>query len=363
MSETRHNQLRIALQSWLADKIEGASNVEIADFKVPDAGASNETLLFEARYFKDDQAEVQSLVARLQPTEAGVFTEYDLEKQYRTMDCLKGTGIKVPSLIAYEPDSAVLGTPFYVMGRLPGRVIIENPPYHMEGWFKDELSDEQRAQTWANAVDAIAEINRQDWQALGMEFLQRPELGDTPLQQQLKEYRDYLAWVENLSGRTYPLFHTALEWLETNQPANEPTALCWGDAKTANLLVDVSEVTGVLDWEMVHLGNPVHDIAWWMTLDNSFSDGMEIYLGEPFPKLGGLQSREELLTLWQQKSGFSVEHIDYYELLCAFKFAVIMTRLGFMHTEAGIMPPEMDMEHKNTSTLVLHKQMQRQGLM
>ena len=58
-----------------------------------------------------------------------MFSEYDLYKQYRIMECLQETTLPVPQLVGYESDGELLGTPFYVMRYLPGRVISENPPY------------------------------------------------------------------------------------------------------------------------------------------------------------------------------------------------------------------------------------------
>ena len=76
-----------------------------------------------------------------------------------------------------------------------GDVILENPPYHLDGWFK-ELSPETRTAIWRNGVKTIGEVNQQDWKALGLEFLDEPELGDTPLQQQLTYYANFLTWTE-----------------------------------------------------------------------------------------------------------------------------------------------------------------------
>jgi len=54
-------------------------------------------------------------------------------------------------------------------------------------------------------------------------------------------------------------------------------------------LIDGKEVVGVLDWEMVHLGNPVDDLVWWITLDNALSDGLELLVGMKVPKREGVE--------------------------------------------------------------------------
>jgi len=348
------------LQEWLRRQRPEANDLTISEFSAPDAGASNETLLFEAEWQDDGKKHRQALVARLQPKGPGVFPEYDLSQQYKAMNLLADTTVPVPRLAGFEADPAVLGTPFYLMERINGRVVIENPPYHMEGWFK-EISSEQRGTIWRNGIRTMARINRLDWQALGFDYLNNPALGDTPLSQQLRYYRNFLIWTEQ-RGRPYPKLHAALEWLEANQPKDEPVALCWGDAKIANLLIEGTNVAGVLDWEMIHLGNPVDDLTWWITLDNTMSDGLELLVGEKIPKLDGLPDREEIIGLWEEGSGYSAAEIDYYELLGAFKFGVIMASIGIKMTNDGIFPEEMEMDINNTSTLVLDRLMAANGI-
>ncbi len=330
-----------ALQGWLQQHWPQAEDLRISDFAKPDAGASNETLLFDVSWREGGVEKQRALVARLQQN-GGVFPEYDLALQYRTMERLAATDVAVPPVAGFEADASVLGQPFYLMERLPGKVIAENPPYHMEGWFA-EASDAERAEIWRNGIRAIASVNTRDWRALGFADLDKPEHGDTPLKQQLHRYHHMLCWAERL-GRPYHKLHALFRWLEGEQPSNEPTALCWGDAKIANLLVDGTAVTGVLDWEMVHLGNPVDDLAWWFVLDDSLSEG----IGQP--KLPGLPSRAETVALWEQTSGFSAEHLDYYLAFGAFKFGVIMARIGTLLMEQGIFPKESEFDLNNNCT-------------
>jgi len=353
MSSGNRNDLRSRLKKWLCEQRPEAKNLKISEFSTPDAGASNETLLFEAEWQEDGRQNRHALVARLQPEGPGVFPEYDLSQQYKAMSLLADTDVPVPKLAGFEADPAVLGTPFFLMERIDGRVVTENPPYHMEGWFK-ELPPEQRGEIWRNGIRTIAQINRLDWRTLGFDYLNNPELGETPLLQQLTYYRNFLIWTEQ-RGRPYPKLHAVLGHLEARQPKDETIALCWGDSKIANLLIDGTNVVGVLDWEMVHLGNPVDDLAWWFTLDNSLSEGLELLVGMEVPKLSGLPSREEMIALWEKESGYSAEQLDYYELLGAFKYGVISASIGIKLTNAGIFPKEAEWDINNNCTPVLDR--------
>ena len=352
------------LSQWLAPRLQGNHESPectpgISSFSTPETGASNETLLFEAHW----QGREIPLVARLQPRGSSVFSEYDLHKQYRIVECLQDTGLPVPQLIGYESNSELLGTPFYIMKRLPGRVITENPPYHLGGWFKEELDDKLRGQIWSEAVDAIAAIHRLDWQALHMEFLLFPELGDTPLQQELNEYQSYVDWVEERAGRDYPELHIALDWLQANQPREEPVALCWGDARPGNLLLDNdTNISAILDWEMARLGNPVHDISWWLALDYALGEGLAPLVGAAVPPVSGLPSREHLIAHWEQQSGFSARDIEYYDMLCCFEFAAVMTSQAYVGVEQGQYTWEMNVDYCNPSTMGFHREMTKRAL-
>jgi aminoglycoside phosphotransferase (APT) family kinase protein len=115
-------------------------------------------------------------------------------------------------------------------------------------------------------------------------------------------------------------------------------------------------IAGLLDWEMVHLGNPVHDLAWWFVLDDSLTTGLGL------PKVDGLPDRAEMTALWESESGFSAANLDYYELLSNFQFAVIMHRVGTRLTAQGIFTPEMEFDINNNSTLLIDEQIAKFGI-
>lgn len=351
-------QIEAGIQKWLLEKLStknpAITAVKLSDFTKPEVGSSNETLLFDAIVTENGKEKTLELVARLQPQGPGVFMTYDLDLQYKVMDLLQGTDVLVPELVGFEKNADLLGTPFYLMKRLPGKVIVENPPYYTTGWLT-EISDEDRGAIWRNGIKNAAIVNRQDWKALGFDFL-LPKNGETCLQQLLEEYRVYLDWVEEKKGASYPMLRGMYKWLLENQPkGKEPIALIWGDCKPGNLLITGTEISAVIDWEMARLGNPVHDLAWWMTLDNSMSEGLKDLMGMDVPKLPGIPSQEELIALWEKESGFSAEHFDYYEVCCAFEFGAIMASLMINYIKQGLIPEEMQMDINHTCTPLMNR--------
>lgn len=356
MSPDSSSDIRQRLGTWLADLFPQRKGLLISAFSSPDAGASNETLLFDISWEERGQGCMQALVVRLEPQGPGIFPEYDLPLQYRAMSRLEDTGVKVPAVLGMESDPAVLGRRFYVMERLQGRYLADNPPYQMEGWLTSE-SPQVCGDIWRNAIREMAAVNRLDWRSLGFADLWDRDRFTTPLAQLLDYYEYFLGWAESV-GRSFPKLYPVLRYLKEHQPANDPVALCWGDAKPANLMIECNGggIVGLLDWEMVHLGNPVHDLAWWMVLDDSLTTGLGL------PKLDGLPGRQEMIALWEAESGYSAAALDYYELLSNFQFAIIMHRVGTRLTAQGFFPAEVEFDINNNSTLLLDQQMARFGL-
>jgi aminoglycoside phosphotransferase (APT) family kinase protein len=248
-------------------------------------------------------------------------------------------------VLALEEDEAVLGRPFYVMAQVEGRYLADNPPYHMVGWLT-ECSPQERGVIWRNAICEIARINRVDWQPRGFGEICSYAPYDTPLQAQLVEYEVFLQWAEELN-RPYPKLWACLAWLQQHQPDNQPVSLCWGDAKASNLMMNGTDICATLDWEMVHLGNPVHDLAWWLVLDGSFTEGLGM------SPLEGIPEREELIALWQSESGYSARDLDYYEFFSVFQFGVIMARVGTLLTAKGVFAPTDEFDLNNTCAPLL----------
>ena len=356
MSDNQQAKLKAKLEQWLSGQFPARENLAITEFSSPTAGASNETLLFDINYRENGEPKSQALVARLEVSGEGVFPEYDLELQYQTMQRLQATGLKVPVMVGMEPNPAIIGKPFYIMERLEGRYLTDNPPYQMEGWLVDESPD-VRGEIWQQGIREMSAVHKVDWQALGFSDLWDKDNFTTPLQQLLTYYESFLAWAESL-GRPFNKLHPVLEYLKKNQPQNEILTLCWGDAKPPNLMIEKNgpQITGVLDWEMVHLGNPVHDLTWWFVLDDSLTTGLGL------PKLNGLPDRERMIALWEQCSGHSAAAIDYYELLSNFQFAIIMHRVGTRMTAQGIFKPEDEFDIQNNSTLLIDEQIEKFGL-
>jgi aminoglycoside phosphotransferase (APT) family kinase protein len=331
------------LTGWLATKLPGA---RVTDVEIPQAsGLSNETLLFTASWDGGDG----DFVARVAPDGPGVFPSYDLVTEQRVMDALaRHTGVPVPKTPWVETDPGVLGAPFLVMERLSGEVPSDDPPFTAGGWVL-ELSPEEQARMCDNALDVLTEIHQVDHEALGLGFLDRRELGETPLDQHLAHWRETYAWASE--GEVNPTIEVAFEWIEDNRPQDdEPTVLNWGDARIGNMLIgDDLSINGVLDWEMVSLGSPDLELGWWMFLLRHHTEG----IGAPLPP--GFPTRDQVVARYEERTGHVVRHLDFYEAFAGLRLSILMHRAGNMMIAAGLLPPDAPMKFNNPASQLLAK--------
>jgi len=344
---------RAQLQEWLSQRLPDADDLRIPEIAGPSTtGFSSDTLLFDAHWQAGGAARCERLVARLKPTGFTVFPRYDIALQYRVLDILGRTAVSVPQVRWLEEDEGVLGVPFYVMNRIDGRVPSDNPPYHVGGWVP-EITPAERAELWWSGLEAMTHIHRLDWGALGLTFLDQPRGATTRLAQQLQEYDTFLDW--GMKRHQYPLLDRALSWLRAHQPVSEPVALCWGDSRLGNQIFAGVRCAGVLDWEMVRLGDPVQDLAWWIALDRCFTEGLGI------ERLDGFPDEAATVARWEELVGRSAEHYGYYEMLALFKFAAIMARVCLQMKHHEIFPADSDMDVNNLASVTLARVLDEVG--
>lgn len=337
---------REAFRSWVQHRLTGASDVEVSELSTPQSsGFSNETLFCELRWLHDAKPRHESVVIRVEPRGCRVFRSYDLSAQCRILEILADTEVPVPTVLWPAcSDASVFGAPFYIMRRVEGRVPSDNPPYHCDGWMT-ELSPPQRRSIWLGGFDAMAQIHAVGIDQNGLDFLRRPQLGKTGLDQELSDYRSFLDWAAQ--GREQPIAEAALEWLDTNKPVEEKDGLVWGDARIGNIIFgDDMRPAAVLDWEMASVGSPEKDVGWAIFLDRHHSEGLGV------DRLEGFPDYQESLDYYHDISGHKVKHLHYYQVFAGFRFSVIMMRIAQQLVEQGLFDAQQgrDFELNNTCT-------------
>jgi len=338
------------LAGWLAPRLSvPPTDVRIEDLDAPlGTGFSSDTLLFDLLYEKNGKEHRERLVARLEPTEYIVFPTYDIALQCRVLQLLENTDVPVPRVRWFEPNPAVLGVPFYLMDRIAGQVPSDNPPMHDEGWIADELSETEREKVWWSGFEAMCRVHRLDWKDLGFDFLLEPERGPTPLEQQLHYYREYFEW--GMPRERHPDIVRGLDYLESQKPAERQIGLCWGDSRLANQIFDRDlECVAVLDWEMVRIGDPVQDLAWWLASDRCFSEGLEL------ERLPGIPSHEATVARWKEATGLSTDDLGYYSILALTRFSMQMARIGQHMKKLEIIDEDNEFDYENLASITLRR--------
>ena len=112
-----------------------------------------------------------------------------------------------------------------------------------------------------------------------------------------------------------PIFLTqALRWLRANKPEAPRVSLLHGDYRTGNFLFEGDRITGIVDWELAALGDPLEDLGW------AFKE-----LWKHEGRICGFFDREEFLARYEEASGIPVdrEAMRYWEMFAEFKHTVI----------------------------------------
>jgi aminoglycoside phosphotransferase (APT) family kinase protein len=342
--ERDFEQARKDLAAWLGAKLPEATDLELGPLSGPGlTGFSSDTFLFDASWREDGREQRQGFVVRLRPSGFPVFPAYDIAKQFHIQRALADTDVPTARMFWLEEDERFLGAPFYLMGRVDGRIPPDSPTYHQDGWLKQELAPQERADLWWSGLEALAAIHRVDWRARGLDLL-RPD-APIPLDFQLDSYERMLRWA---GGRPKPVLEQAFAWLRTHQPRDEePEVISWGDARIGNMIFDGTRCAAVLDWEMAGIASPELDLAWWIYIDRHHSEGAGA------PRLEGLPDREATVARYEALTGHRVRHLDYYEVFGALRFAVIMVRLAQQFDHYGLLPADSRFEVDNTASRLL----------
>ena len=328
-------------------------SLTVTGIEIPvSTGFSNETVILDSAWTENGSDHTGRYVVRIEPADGGMFPPQtphcavSVALQYRVMKAVAEAGVApVPHLFGYEPDPAVLGAPFFVMGFVGGRIPADVPRYTEAGFVVDEATPAQRRSMVLSAVDVIAGIHSLDWRDAGLEWLDPSGTGQPTTALQIDLYRSHVR--SELAGREHPVLYGALDWLEANDPCDERVGLTWGDARLGNIILQDYRTAAVLDWEVSALSPTEADMGWWLMFDRMSFDDMGI------ERLDGYPTRGEMISHYEQAAGRTVRDPHYWEVFGAMRFCTIFIRLGDRLTAAGFVPPERNPAVGNQVTVAL----------
>ncbi|HUE09325.1 MAG TPA: phosphotransferase family protein [Steroidobacteraceae bacterium] len=321
-----------ALTPWLAARLK-VPDLAMVSWRSAGSGNSADTFFATVAGIFEGAAREIPLVIRRQNLGSDIFLDSDLSLPTRVMAAVgahpAGAGIPVPKVIGLESDADLIGAPFMVMEQLPGRILPQSPNYNKDGWLADMSADHQ-ARVWRGCLEMLGRIHRLSV-AGHFEFLDQPQRGRSPLDQYLNWIEEWYAWAR--AGRPHRITDLAIKYLKANRPDDASVSLLWGDPQPTNLLFRPDgTISGVIDWEMAVLGPPEADLAWWLFFDDLFSKGMGV------PRLAGLPERAVCIQWYEAALGRPVQNLDYYDVLAAFRMAIVGMRSADRQIQRGRIP-------------------------
>jgi aminoglycoside phosphotransferase (APT) family kinase protein len=254
--------------------------------------------------------DTRAMVLRKQPVASLLPSAHAVDREYRVMRALAATDVPVPTTLLFHAERDIVGTPFYMMDRLQGRVF---PQYALPG-----MQAPERHAIYLAMADTMARLHKVDWASIG--------LGDYGRQGSYFT-RQIARWT-----RQWQMSKTAenadmerlVDWLQKNIPDEAETTISHGDFRLGNLMFHPTEprVVGVLDWELSTLGHPLADLAFnciaYHTLPAEYGGirGLDL-------EALGIPSEAEYLQHYYRQSGRSDGVTPFHMAFALFRLAVI----------------------------------------
>jgi aminoglycoside phosphotransferase (APT) family kinase protein len=271
------------LAAYLADKVEGLGEaLSVRQFQ---GGQSNPTYLLETPSRK--------AVLRKKPPGKLLPSAHQIDREYRIQKALRDTDVPVAAMLHFCADAAIIGTEFYVMDFLEGRVFSDV--------LMPDLAPAERGAVQAALFEVIGTLHAVDYVALGLGDFGRPA---NYVERQLTRWRGQY---EAAKTEDLPAMDSLMDWLGKNIPAHDETAIAHGDFRLGNMMVEPREpvITAVLDWELATLGNPLADLAYCCMpfhLPQGAGPAMTGYGGLDL-HAHGLATEDEVLELYCRATG------------------------------------------------------------
>ncbi len=287
------------LARFLSEHVDGFSGtLAIRQFK---GGQSNPTFLLAAGG--------RQYVLRKKPPGKLLASAHQVDREYRVMRALAGTGVPVPRMHVLCEDDAVIGSAFYVMEYVAGRI------------FRDpqlpDLQPAERSLIYEDMSRVLARLHQVDYRAVGLEDFGKPgNYFERQIGRWTKQYEaaktDLVEPMENL-----------ITWLPRNIPPGDETCIAHGDYRLENTICHPTEprIVAVLDWELSTLGHPLADLAY-----NCLPYHMQIptgsLVGVDFAATG-IPSEHDYVAAYCRRTGRSITHWEFYLAFALFRLASI----------------------------------------
>jgi aminoglycoside phosphotransferase (APT) family kinase protein len=292
------------LEVWLSERIEGfGGGLQVHQFQ---GGASNPTFLLVTR----DGHGFKRYVMRKKPPGVLLPSAHQVDREYLAMRCLAGTDVPVPNVRLLCEDDRVIGTAFYVMDYVPGRILMDAS--------LPNVSPQDRSAIYDDFNATLAKLHSVDYRAVGLGgFGREGDYIDRQMGRFIKQYRA-------AETETIPEMEELIAALPGRVPGNRRTAIVHGDFKLGNMIVHPVEprVVAVLDWELATIGDPLADLAFSAFAWHRTTGAKAPLQGAD---ISGVPSEAEYVRLYCRRTGREgIEGWNFYLAFGLFRLASIM---------------------------------------
>ncbi len=287
-----------ALEAWLQANVEGYEGpLEVRQFK---GGQSNPTYQLVTPNKK--------YVMRRKPPGKLLPSAHAVDREYKVITALYPTGFPVARSYGLCTDDSVIGTMFYVMDMVEGRILWDQqlPQY----------APEERRAIYTAKIQTMADLHNTDYEAIGLGDYGKP--GNYMGRQVDRWTKQYKA------SETVHLedMEKLIEWLPKSLPAQDRTSIVHGDYRLDNMVLHPTEskVIAVLDWELGTLGDPLGDFTYLLM---NWVNGTISQL--PDLTAHGIPTIEEAVDIYCERTGRSgLHHLDWFFSYNMFRLAGIL---------------------------------------
>ena len=258
-------------------------------------------------------SEAGALILRRPPSGELISSAHDMGREVRIQRALAGSLVPVPKIILYESTGDVLGVPFYLMEKIEGHIIGNDVPFGYAELPAEKL-------LIANAlVDVLVNLHAIDPAAVNLGDYGRPE---GYLERQMRRWNSQ--W-EKLKTTEVRAIDELSRRLTKHLPSSNRASIIHGDYRLDNCIMDFynpASVTGVLDWELSTLGDPLSDLGLMLFYWREPGEYVPLLIPS-VTKSAGFPKKLHIAERYVELTGAPMDDVDFYVAFAHFKFAVI----------------------------------------
>lgn len=276
-------------------------------------------------------------VLRRPPRHLRVNSNETMAREARVLAAIADSSVPHPRLLASSTDASVMGVNFFVMQPLEGF----SPAGPLQGRYATDAS--WRRCMGEEFVRAATALGGLDYQALGLESFGKPNDWHG---RQVERWRSQLDGYRDTPGYSEAsLCHVDAvgRWLSDNVPQDGRIGIIHGDFQWPNVMfsLEAPRISGLIDWELSTLGDPLLDLAWVLTSWREPGDPEGGVGAKPVVEpWDGFMSRAELIALYGELSGRDMSAMPWFFVLACYKLACLLEGT-YARSLAGKAPKEM----------------------